>query len=74
MSGPHYLLELWSHYMVQSQYLHLMIWRSDIKILKKEIGRDLTDTKYIIAPHNIENGAMEFVELYMNTILKMIAC
>ena len=37
-------------------------WRSDIKILKKEIGRDLTDTKYIIAPHNIESNEIEFLE------------
>ena len=37
-------------------------WRSDIKILKKEIGRDLTDTKYIIAPHNIESVEIEYIE------------
>ena len=37
-------------------------WRSDIKILKKEIERDLTDTKYIIAPHNIESDEINYLE------------
>ena len=28
-------------------------WKSDIEKIKNEVVRDLTDTKYIIAPHNI---------------------
>ncbi len=46
-------------------------WRSDIEILKKEIRRDLTDTKYIIAPHNIELKDIEYLEnCFINDTIK----
>ena len=35
---------------------------SDIKILRKEISRDLTESKYIIAPHNINEKEIKFIE------------
>jgi len=37
-------------------------WMSDIKILSKEISRDLTESKYIIAPHNINEKEIKFIE------------
>ena len=46
-------------------------WRSDIEILKKEIERDLTDTKYIIAPHNIEPNEIEYLEnIFINDTIR----
>ncbi len=37
-------------------------WKSDIDKLKNEILKDLTDTKYIIVPHNINSKEFEFLE------------
>ena len=34
-------------------------WKSDIEIIKNEIIRDLTDTKYIIVPHNINSRQLD---------------
>ena len=46
-------------------------WKSDIDILSKEIERDLTDTKYIIAPHNIEEKDIEYLESrFINDTIK----
>jgi len=46
-------------------------WKSDIDILSKEIERDLTDTKYIIAPHNIEVKDIEYLESrFINDTIK----
>ena len=49
-------------------------WKSDIDILSKEIERDLTDTKYIIAPHNIEEKDIEYLESrFINDTIKYSA-
>ena len=46
-------------------------WKSDIEILRKEIERDLTDTKYIIAPHNIGINDIEYLEnSFINDTIK----
>ena len=46
-------------------------WKSDIEKIKNEIIRDLTDTKYIIAPHNINSGEIEYLEnTFINDTIK----
>tara|TARA_B100001057_G_scaffold13732_1_gene12984 strand:+ start:91460 stop:92683 length:1224 start_codon:yes stop_codon:yes gene_type:complete len=46
-------------------------WRSDIEKIKNEIVRDLTDTKYIIAPHNINSQEIEYLEnTFLNDTIK----
>ena len=46
-------------------------WKSDIEKIKNEIIRDLTDTKYIIAPHNINSDEIEYLEnTFINDTIK----
>jgi len=46
-------------------------WKSDIEKIKNEIKRDLTDTKYIIAPHNINSDEIEYLEnIFINDTIK----
>lgn len=46
-------------------------WRSDIEIIKNEIIRDYTDTKYIIVPHNINTSELDYLEsTFMNDTIK----
>ena len=46
-------------------------WKSDIEKIKNEIIRDLTDTKYIIAPHNINSDEIEYLEnTFVNDTIK----
>jgi len=46
-------------------------WKSDIEKIKNEIIRDLTDTKYIIAPHNINSAEIEYLEnTFINDTIK----
>lgn len=46
-------------------------WRSDIEKIKNEIIRDLTDTKYIIAPHNVNEKEIEYLEnVFINDTIK----
>ena len=46
-------------------------WKSDIEKIKNEIIRDLTDTKYIIAPHNINPDEIEYLEnTFINDTIK----
>jgi len=46
-------------------------WKSDVEKIKNEIIRDLTDTKYIIAPHNINNKEIEYLEnIFINDTIK----
>ena len=46
-------------------------WKSDIDILKKEILRDFTETKYIIAPHEINNENIKYIEnTFINDTIK----
>ena len=46
-------------------------WKSDIEKIKNEIIRDLTDTKYIIAPHNINSDEIEHLEnTFINDTIK----
>ena len=46
-------------------------WKSDIEKIKNEIIRDLTDTKYIIAPHNINSDEIEYLEnIFINDTIK----
>lgn len=46
-------------------------WKSDIDKIKNEILRDLTNTKYIIAPHNINNKEIEYLEnIFINDTIK----
>ena len=46
-------------------------WKSDIEKIKNEIIRDLTDTKYIIAPHNINSKEIEYLEnTFINDTIK----
>ena len=46
-------------------------WKSDIEIIKNEIIRDLTDTKYIIVPHNINSRELDYLEsTFLNDTIK----
>ena len=46
-------------------------WKSDVEKIKNEIIRDLTDTKYIIAPHNINSDEIEYLEnTFINDTIK----
>lgn len=46
-------------------------WKSDIEKIKNEIIRDLTDTKYIIAPHNINTDEIKYLEnTFINDTIK----
>ncbi len=46
-------------------------WKSDIDILKKEILRDFTETKYIIAPHEISDENIKYIEnTFINDTIK----
>lgn len=46
-------------------------WKSDLEVIKNEIIRDLTDTKYIIAPHNINEKEIEHLEnIFINDTIK----
>ena len=46
-------------------------WKSDIQKIKNEIIRDLTDTKYIIAPHNINQKELEYLEnIFINDTIR----
>ena len=46
-------------------------WKSDIEIIKNEIIRDLTDTKYIIVPHNINSRELDYLEnTFINDTIK----
>ena len=46
-------------------------WKSDIDKLKKEILRDLTETKYIIAPHEINDENIRYIEnIFINDTIK----
>jgi 3-deoxy-D-manno-octulosonic-acid transferase len=46
-------------------------WKSDIDVLKKEILRDLTETKYIIAPHEINDENIKYIEnTFINDTIK----
>ncbi len=46
-------------------------WKSDVEKIKNEIIRDLTDTKYIIAPHNINSDEIEYLEnIFINDTIK----
>lgn len=46
-------------------------WKSDVEQIKNEIIRDLTDTKYIIAPHNINSDEIEYLEnTFINDTIK----
>ena len=46
-------------------------WKSDVEKIKNEIIRDLTDTKYIIAPHNINLDEIEYLEnTFINDTIK----
>ncbi len=46
-------------------------WKSDIEKIKNEIIRDLTDTKYIIVPHNINNKELEYLEnIFINDTIR----
>ena len=46
-------------------------WKSDIDMLKKEILRDLTETKYIIAPHEINYENIKYIEnTFINDTIK----
>ena len=46
-------------------------WKSDIEKIKNEIIRDLTDTKYIIAPHNINSDEIGYLEnTFINDTIK----
>ncbi len=46
-------------------------WKSDVEKIKNEIIRDLTDTKYIIAPHNINYDEIEYLEnTFINDTIK----
>ena len=46
-------------------------WKSDIDKLKNEILRDLTDTKYIIVPHEINDYNIKYIEnIFINDTIK----
>ena len=46
-------------------------WKSEVEKIKNEIIRDLTDTKYIIAPHNINSDEIEYLEnTFINDTIK----
>ncbi len=46
-------------------------WQSDLNIIKNEIKKDLTNTKYIIAPHNVNNNEIINIEkLFINDTIR----
>lgn len=46
-------------------------WNSDLKIIKDQIKKDLTNTKYIIAPHNVNDNEIKNIEdLFINDTIK----
>ena len=46
-------------------------WKSDVEKIKNEIIIDFTDTKYIIAPHNINSDEIEYLEnTFINDTIK----